>query len=80
MLRIDAGMMARRVPRMRGDDPKFETNKGPGQSEFPACAGMIRLVSTFDSKTTGVPRMRGDDPQARRDSFEAWESSPHARG
>ena len=32
---------------------------------FPACAGMILLVSIFCEVQMGVPRMRGDDPLRR---------------
>ena len=65
---------------MRGDDPRKRTNHRTHRTEFPACAGMIRVENSGAINFGRVPRMRGDDPMCFSDVYFCGKSSPHARG
>ena len=47
---------------------------------FPACAGMIPVVSTGVGGANGVPRMRGDDPPARKPAIMSVNVFPACAG
>ena len=70
----------KRVPRLRGDDPKILAGGIWASSVFPAYAGMIRGRERWTSQSSSVPRLRGDDPMEGETITVPVECSPPTRG
>ena len=71
---------ANSVPRIRGDDPRYEVDATIPAGVFPAYAGMIPARSATRRHSKGVPRIRGDDPAGVDAVGTIVACSPHTRG
>ena len=65
---------------MRGGDPLPDLQLWRKDGVFPACAGVIPLMSTKKTKSGSIPRMRGGDPIGEGSFKLDYQYSPHARG
>ena len=68
------------VPRVSGDEPRYNDQAAPSTFVFPASAGMSRGQGWITSAGTSVPRVSGDEPLVFPSELGKVLCSPRQRG